>query len=177
VYSQYHKVYHPVSKGKSLIRVTIVDQDQTISFLANPETLRRLIAACSAGPANIGELLIAVDIYQRGIAAAIMADLMEFDKSLHQNGDAAIQASFSQARTAPQDSLPAFQVVDAITAQAAYDPGGGELVAIDLTSQTIRHSAGIVIARSGEVKVEAADKSPLPSVTYILPEKWAIQPL
>jgi len=63
------------------------------------------------------------------------------------------------------------------TAREAYDPGDGELVEIDLTSQVIRHSTGIEINHSGEVKVEVPDKSPFPSVTYILPEKWTIQPL
>ena len=160
-----------------MIRVTIVDREQTVSFLTNPETSQRLIAACSANPTSLEELLIATDIYQRGIAAAVMADLMEFDKSLHQNGGAVIHAAISQARAGREAFLPAFQVVDAITAQAAYEAGGGELVAIDLTNQAIRHSIGIEITHSGEVNVEAADKSPLPSVTYILPEKWTIQPL
>lgn len=158
-----------------MIRITIVDREQTISFLVSPETSQRLIAACSAGPDNLGELLIAADIYQRGIAAAVMADLMEFDKSLHQNGSAFIQTALNQAKDGQEAFLPAFQVVDAITAQKAYDPVDGELIAIDLTSQAIRHSAGLEIPRSGEVNVEAADKSPLPSVTYILPEKWTIQ--
>ncbi len=160
-----------------MIRVTIIDREQTISFLTHPETSQRLIAACSANPASLGELLITADIYQRGIAAAIMADLMEFDKSLHQNGEAAIHAALSQARARQETFVPAFQVVDAITAQEAYDQGSGELVAIDLTTQAIRHSAGIEISHSGDVKLGTADKSPLPSVTYILPEKWTIQPL
>jgi len=159
-----------------LIRVTIVDREQTVSFLTNPETSQRLIAACSANPASLEELLITADIYQRGIAAAVMADLMEFDKSLHQNGGAFIQNAMSQAKAGGDAFLPAFQVVDAITAQAAHEAGGGELVAIDLTDQAIRHTTGIEITHSGEVNVEAADKSPLPSVTYILPEKWTIQP-
>jgi hypothetical protein len=69
-----------------LIRITIQDTQQTISFPGDEDTLLRLVAGCSVNPTSLAELLIASDIYQRGIAAAIMADLMEFDKTLHREG-------------------------------------------------------------------------------------------
>ena len=158
-----------------MIRVTITDVEQTVSFLTNKETLLRLIAGCSANPASLGELLIAVDIYQRGLAAAIMADLMEFDKTLRQNGADFIHAAIGQARAKQEAFLPAFQVIDEITAQEASDTQRGELLVIDLDSQIIRVSSGLEITHSGEVNVEAEKKPPLPTVTYTLPEKWKFQ--
>jgi hypothetical protein len=160
-----------------LIRVTISDREQTVSFLADPETLRRLLAACSANPSSLGDLLIAADIYQRGLAAGIMADLMEFDKSLRQQGASGIHAAIRQARAEGKAFAPAFQVFDEITAEEASNPGSDELVAIDLIQQVIRPSAGIAITRSGEVDVAATDKSPRPTVTYILPKRWTMRPL
>ena len=158
-----------------MIRVTIIDSEQTVSFLTNKETLLRLIAGCSANPASLGELLIAVDIYQRGLAASVMADLMEFDKALRQNGVDFIHAAIGQARAKEEAFLPAFQVIDEITAKEAYDTQRGELVAIDLSRLIIRASSGLEITHSGEVNVEAGKKSPLPTVTYTLPEKWKFQ--
>jgi hypothetical protein len=160
-----------------LIRVTITDLEQTVSFLTDQATLQRLIAGCSANPASLGELLIAADIYQRGIAAAVMADLMEFDKAIRQNGTGFIHAAIAQAKARGETFQMTFQVIDEITAEEALNPRGGELVAIDLTSQVIQPSAGVEITRSGEVNVESIQQSPLPTVTYILPEKWTIQAL
>lgn len=160
-----------------MIRVTITDREQTISFLTTPEILQRLIAGCSANPANLGELLIAADIYQRGIAAAVMADLMEFDKAIRQHGPGSIHAAIAQARASGETFQMTFQVIDEITAEAAHNPLGSKLVAIDLTSQVIRPSAGVEVTRSGEVNVETGKQSPLPTVTYFLPEKWTIQAL
>lgn len=160
-----------------MIRVTITDREQTISFLTNPVTLQRLIAGCSANPASLGELLIAADIYQRGFAAAIMADMMEFDKAIRQNGADFLHAAIAQAETRGETFQMPFQIIDEITAEEAFNPRGGELVAIDLTNQVIRTSAGLEITRSGELNVESIQQSPLPTVTYILPEKWAIRAL
>jgi hypothetical protein len=160
-----------------MIRVTISDAEQTVSFLTNKETILRLIAGCSANPARLGELLIAADIYQRGLAAAVMADLMEFDKAIRQNGADFIHAAIAQARVKEETFLPAFQVIDEITAQEAYATHRGDLVAIDLARQIIRASAGLEITHSGEVNIEAETKSLLPTVTYTLPEKWKFQAL
>lgn len=106
-----------------------------------------------------------------------MADLMEFDKAIRQNGAGFIHSAIAQAKASGETFQLTFQVIDEITAEAAHKPLGGKLVAIDLNSQVIRPSAGVEVTRSGEVNVESEKQSPLPSVTYFLPEKWTIQAL
>ena len=160
-----------------LIRVTIIDREQKVSFLATQETMLRLVAGCSANPATLGELLVAADIYEPGIAAAVMADLMEFDKVIRQKGTAFIDTAITQSRTRQEEFRPAFQVINEVTEQEAYNPRGGQLVVIDLAGGVIRASAGVEISLSGEVKVEAGKKPPIPTVTYILPEHWTIETL
>jgi hypothetical protein len=160
-----------------LIRITITDHEQTVSFLTNRETLLRLIAGCSVNPASLEELLLATDIYQRGIAAAIMADLMEFDKAIHRKGADFLRAAISQARASGEAFAPAFQVVNAITAEEAFARRGCELAAIDLIRQVIRHSAGLDLTIAGEINVNTDRKPPAPTVTYILPQGWTIQAL
>ena len=51
-----------------------------------------------------------------------------------------------------------------------------EVVAADGFVRVFNNS-GMEIHRSGEVVVESGKQAPLPSVTYILPEKWMIRSL
>jgi hypothetical protein len=160
-----------------LIRITIQDSQQTISFPGDEDTLLRLVAGCSVNPTSLAELLIASDIYQRGIAAAIMADLMEFDKTLQRKGADHFRSIISQAQEQARPLDLTFQVFDEVTRQAATQPLAGELVLIDLSLQTIRASAGVSIPAAGEVRIRAGETSHHPTVTYILPQNWAIEPL
>jgi hypothetical protein len=159
----------------TLIRITIQDGQQTISFPSDEETLLRLVAGCSVNPTSLAELLIASDIYQRGIAAAIMAELMEFDKTLRREGPEFIHALISQAQGQPLELT--FQVFDEVTGRVASQPLASELVLIDLIHQTIRASAGVHIPSAGEVRIRAGDTVRNPKVTYILPQNWTVQPL
>jgi len=160
-----------------LIRITIQDGQQTISFPSDEQALLCLVAGCSVNPKSLAELLIASDIYQRGIAAAVMADLMEFDKTLRREGPDFIHALISQAQEQRQPLDLTFQVVDEVTAQAATQPVAGEMVLIDLLLQTIRASAGVHIPAAGEIRIRAGETARNPKVTYILPQNWTVQPL
>jgi len=160
-----------------LIRITIRDTQQTISFPSDEDILLRLVAGCSVNPTSLAELLIASDIYQRGIATAIMADLMEFDKTLRREGSDFIHTMISRSQEQGQSLDLTFQVFDEVTAQVAAQPEGGELVVIDLAVQTIRASAGVHIPTAGEVRIRAGETARNPTVTYILPQDWTIQPL
>ena len=161
----------------TLVRITITDHDQTVSFLSNRETLLRLVAGCSVNPASLEELLIATDIYQRGTAATLMADLMEFDKALRMKGADFIHAAIAQARTREEPLALAFQVIDDITTEEAFIMRGCDLVVIDLAQQVIQPSAGIVITSEGEINVDTDKKLIKPTVTYILPQEWTVQAL
>ena len=160
-----------------MIRITIMDTQQTISFPSDEEALLCLVAGCSVNPTSLAELLIASDIYRRGIAAAIMADLMEFDKTLRRKSPDFIHAMISRAQKQGQPLKLTFQVFDEVTGQVATQPGAGELVVIDLAVQTIRVSAGVHISTVGEVRIHAGESARNPTVTYILPQNWTIQPL
>lgn len=159
-----------------MIRITVKDRQQTISFPSDEQALLCLVAGCSVNPASLAELLIASDIYQRGIAAAIMADLMEFDKTLRREGPDFIHAMISQAQERGQPLDLTFQVFDEVTAQAATRPLAGELVLIDLILQTIQASAGVHIPVAGEVPIRAGETARSPKVTYILPQNWTVGP-
>ena len=160
-----------------MIRITIQDKQQIISFPGDEDTLLCLVAGCSVNPTSLAELLVASDVYHRGIAATIMAELMEFDKTLRQEGPDFIHDKISrhQKRGGPLDLT--FQVFDDLTRQVATQAVAGELVLIDLTVQTIRASAGVHIPAAGEVQIRAGETARKPTVTYILPQNWTVQPL
>lgn len=160
-----------------MLRITILDEKQTISFLAEETTMLRLIAGCSINPADLGELLIASDIYQRGLAAELMANLMDFDKAVHSQGPAFIHQACSQAEQAGRDLDMAFQVIDEITQEEAMRSRLCPLVVINLSARTIRTSPDVEILPAGEVRIQIGGVESERRVSYILPQEWKIEPL
>jgi hypothetical protein len=158
-----------------LIRVTILDTDQTISFLAEMPTVLRLVAGCSINPANLDELLIATDIYQRGLAAMLMSDLMEFDKTLRRKGADFIHQAITEAEQGGEALDLTFQVIDEITRMEAMRCRGCPLVIIDLKARQIHLSADVAIPPAGEVRIRVADTDTDRLVSYILPQDWKIE--
>lgn len=158
-----------------MIRVTIIDRQQTISFLADEATLVRLVAGCSVNPADLGELLIASDIYQPAIAAEIMSGLMEFDKTIQQKGPAFIHAAIGQTKARQRPFEMTFQVIDDITKEQAFESQESDLAVFDLPERVIRASQGVEISASGEVQVHPEKETTSPTVTYVLPQDWMIQ--
>jgi hypothetical protein len=149
-----------------MIRISLHDPHQTISFLASEATARRLVAACASRPDTIGELLVAAEVFEPGIATTIMADLMAFDKAIERHGPAYAAGAAAQGRP--------FQVVDDATAATARTPAGGALLLIDVAARRIHPSPTLAIPREGELL--AQDDSPTPRrITYTLPREWAIE--
>ncbi len=160
-----------------MIRVTIIDEQQTISFLASQDGLLRLVAGCSSNPRDAGELLIATDLYQRGIASAVMAGLMEFDKMVQRQGADSFHKALEQARQQEQPLEMTFQVIDEPSQEEALQPRACELAIIDLTACKMRTSPTLQISPSGEVRIHTGQTLTDKHVTYILPQQWKIETL
>lgn len=137
----------------------------------------RLVAGCSSNPGDTGELLIATDLYQRGIASAVMAGLMEFDKLLQRQGPGAFQEALEQAKQKEQPLAMSFQVIDEASQEEAIQPRACDLAIIDLTSCKILKTQGLEIPPSGEVRIHTGEKLTDKHVTYILPQQWKIEAL
>jgi hypothetical protein len=160
-----------------LVRVTIKDARQTVSFPTENATLLGLIASCSINPADLSELLIASDIYQRGLVARLMADLMTFDKTLHHQGADFIHQAIFQAEGKEQPLVMAFQVIDEITQNEAFHARNCQLAIIDLTAHAIRKSQDLEILPEGEVRIQIDGAETNRLVRYILPQGWVIENL
>ena len=166
---------HEPNTERELIRTTIRDTNQTISFLTNRDTVLQLVAGCTINPTNLGELLIATDTYQPGFAADLMADLMEFDKSLSREGSQFIHDAISLARAQGKTADFSFQVIDDSTEQEALRPKECDLVIFDLTQYRIEVSKGLDIPKSGEVHIQTTNGKTNSIVAFILPRNWTMQ--
>lgn len=160
-----------------MIRVTVKDPEQTISFLAEVETMIRLVAACSINPESIGQLLMAAETYERGFTTRIMAELMEFDKALEREGPEFIREAIAEAKNNDEAMAFTFQVIDESTELEALQPRNCQLVVLDLPKHLITVSEGLEIPVSGEVVIHSGEELTEQRVTYILPQIWRIEPL
>jgi hypothetical protein len=151
-----------------VLRITLRDGDQTISFVEGPQTARRLVAACASRPTTIGELLVAAEVFERGIAARLMGDLMAFDKGLQREGPAFANRALAGSA--------AFQVVDAATEEAALAPREDGLVLVDIPAQRIHHTPTIALSAEGEVAARDREGLSERRITYVLPNEWQLNP-
>ena len=104
-----------------------------------------------------------------------MSGLMDFDKTVHQEGPAFIHTALQQAKAGERPFGMTFQVIDDTTKELAFESREGDLAVFDLPEQVIRTSEGLEISASGDVRVEPEKMSSSPTVTYILPQDWVIQ--
>lgn len=157
-----------------MIRVTLKDQEQTISFLTTADTARRLVAGCAANPDGAGELLRATEIFQRGIAVALMSSLMDFDKALEQHGPTRARQSLDAASRSDALVWNAFQVVDAETESLAASPAPGGLLLLDLQHHAIAANGDFQLEVEGEILAHDGEELTDREITYVLPKAWSV---
>lgn len=157
-----------------MIRVTLKDPEQTISFLTTLDVARRLVAGCAANPDTAGELLRATEIFQRGIAVAVMNSLMDFDKALQQQGPAHARQSLSAASEGDALVWGAFQAVDAETETLSGAPAAGGLLRLDLQHRAITASGDFPIEAEGEILAHSGEELTDRAITYVLPKAWSV---
>jgi hypothetical protein len=163
-------------KPAEAARLTIHDSQQTISLFTDRDMATRFLAACSANPNTLEELLLATEVYQRGIATWLMGQLMEFDKAWRQQGSAYLQRAFDTATEGESRPL-IFEVVDELTKRTAFDPSEGALMVLDLPERRIRLTADLQIPREGHVLVRDGRQLTDRTITYILPQSWDFEAL
>lgn len=164
------------SEAAEAVRVTIDDGEQVVSFLAGRDTALRLVAGCAVNPRSLDELLLATEVYQRGIAAWLMADLMTFDKAWQREGEAYVQRAFGP-HAGTENQPVAFQVVDELTEAAAHAPAEGGLIAIDLPAHHVGVAGDVEVLREDQVLVHTGERLTDQAITYILPREWEVEPL
>lgn len=156
-------------------RVTLKDAAQTVTFLTDADIASRLIAGCSSNPGTIGELLLATEVFRRGITTAIMSGLIAFDKT-HQHEGPAQALALATAATDEGIIWGAVQVVDDQTRALAHDDGDTPLLVVDLAARTIRASGAFEVQTSGEIQAHDGKGLTGRAITYVLPQEWDVHP-
>lgn len=162
-------------RGLGPVRVTVKDQEETVSFLVEQGTLPRLVAACSISPASLGDLLVAADVYERGIAVHVMSELMEFDNAVRNQGLDHFRKTLKRARQRNELFERTFLVMDQLSRLEALRARGCPLVLFDLPERSICASDELGLTASGEVRIRDGEVTTDQTVSYFLPEGWSIE--
>src|SRR3970040_875366 len=99
----------------NLIRCTIVDRRGALSFVAHADALPSLVAACTANPAGLDELLALSEPYYRGVREYVETGLAVFDEMNVRGRYGAIHETL---RRTPPERQPVFRVVGSMTREA-----------------------------------------------------------
>jgi hypothetical protein len=160
---------------EDVIRLTVVDERGTVSFIAHWAAASSLTAACSHDPATLGELLAASQRYDRGLRDLVLNGLAVFDE--HNLPDD-LRAIHEQLKTLPPRNTPVFRVLDEVTRNASVTPVRAGVVIFNLRAKRIVQIENTYdpLTRTGEVNYHNGKFLSKRLLPYELPPSWSIVP-
>jgi hypothetical protein len=159
----------------NLMRMTIIDREGGVSFVAHGEALPALLKACATNPDGIGDLLERADPFYHGLRERVVNGLAMFDERNAGERNDAIHSALEHAR--PEES-PLFRVVDEVTREASLRPVKAGAVIINLVDRRIiqLQNGYQEITRTGRGRIWDGERMTNSAFTYRLPKAWAIVP-
>ncbi len=157
------------------VRLTVVDEKGTVSFLGPGHAIKMLTAACSRNPHTVEELLDLAAPYDGDFVASVQAGLAVFDEHNTPENPAAFHAV---AQAVSPDRLPPFRVVDELTRTLSLQPVGVGLVLYNLAARRIVQ----LVNRYGELlrqdrgRIRRGGEPTRLLYSYRLPDDWRILP-
>jgi hypothetical protein len=158
-----------------VMRMTVVDREGTVSFIAHSSAAHALTAACAEDPASLEELLTASQKYDRSLRDRVLDGLQVFDRH---NGPSNLAIIHGLLATLPPREVPVFRVLDAVTRQASLDSVRAGVVLFNLIDKRIVQIENTYepLARQGEVNYHNGRFLSIRQITYQLPSHWSIVP-
>ena len=158
-----------------VMRLTVIDAQGTVSFVARTSAARALAAACAADPSSLDDLLRAVERYDRGLRAMVLDGLAVFDRH---NRAADLRIIHGLLVTLPAREAPVFRVLDAVTLQASLEPVRAGVVLYNLLDRRIVQIQNTEepLARAGQVNYHTGQFLSTRRFEYTLPDYWQIVP-
>ncbi len=156
----------------NVMRFTVVDHREAVSFVADCLVLNRLVAACATNPASVRHFLGEVAQLQPDLAEYVESGLAVFDE--HNTPEDCRMIHHAIACCRPHE-LPVFRVVDDTTRQASLQPVKAGVLIFNLLDRRIVQIQNTYrqIERQGRFVV----RTPKARVhRYHLPEEWALVP-
>jgi hypothetical protein len=159
----------------NLLRLTIIDPQGGLSFVAHGEALPALMKACATNPASTDDLLVRSEPYYHGLQERVANGIAMFDERNTPGRYGAIHNALQQAR--PEES-PLFRVVDEVTREASLRPVKAGAVIINLVDRRIitLQNGYREITRTGRGEVLDGERMTGSRFTYRLPRAWALLP-
>lgn len=157
------------------MRMTVVDRNGTVSFVAHCSAAVALTAACSRDPATLGDLLDASVAYDRGLRRRILSGLAVFDEH---NLPGNLEVVHRQLETYAPGEMPPFRVLDSVTREASLRPVRAGIVLYNLVAKRIVQIENTYepLSRSGEVNFHNGQFLSIRLVPYQLSPFWSIVP-
>jgi hypothetical protein len=158
-----------------VMRLTVVDAEGAVSFIAHTSAAVALTAACAEDPATLGGLLHASQRYDKGLRGRVLEGLEVFDRH---NDRENLRIIHGLLATLPPREMPAFRVLDDVTRQASLDPVRAGLVLYNLVKKRIVQIQNTYepLARTGEVNYHNGKFLSMRLLKYELPPHWSIVP-
>lgn len=159
----------------NLVRCTIVDEQGTVSFVADGDALPALAAACAQSPLTLEQLLAITDGFYHDLRERVLNGLALFDELNAPGHYERIHQAF--AYCAPHEQ-PVFRVVDDVTREMSKQAVKAGVVLFNLRAKRIVQIQNSYreIRRSGRARVFDG-RGPTDAVfSYRLPRDWALVP-
>jgi len=157
-----------------MMRLTIIEERQTVSFVAPPHALKAITACCAAGAATVVEILAALQHYDAGLARQLRDQLAIFRE--HNTPE---DTRWIDQRLAEQpDYEPLFGVLSEPSRRASLEPARLGLVIFNVPARRIVQiqNSYANLERSDRGRVRRNGK-PVPTYySYTLPDDWSIVP-
>ena len=157
------------------IRLTVVDSEGTVSFIAHASAAVALAAACASNPTTLRELLDASTRFDKALRDKVLNGLAIFDEhNLPDN----LNAIHEQLETLAPRHTPVFRVFDPITREASLRPVRSGVVLYNLPARRIVQIENTYepLAPSGEVNYHNGKFLSIRLVPYKLSPDWTIVP-
>jgi hypothetical protein len=159
----------------TVMRLTIIDRDESVSFIAPGHGSKVLAAACSQRPADLAGLLDAAESYDADLIRYVRDGLATFDEHNTPDRYDAIHARLSAD---PPSRTPPFRVVDDVTRAASVQPAGAGLILYNLPARRIIQvqNSYSTILRRDRGRIRAAGRPTRRLYRYELPGDWSLVP-
>jgi hypothetical protein len=158
-----------------MMRFTVVEVEQAISFVAPPTALAILVSCCARDPQTIEALLTAVEGEDRQLIARVRSGLAVFDEHNAYGNYLHIHAAL---RADPKRFQPVFRVVDEVTRAASLQPFQWGVVVFNVAKKRIIQVQNTYaeVRREGHVPTFPEESVDGRQRVYRLPAQWRIVP-
>ncbi|MBI2861323.1 MAG: hypothetical protein HYX89_00730 [Chloroflexi bacterium] len=154
----------------NVLRCTVVEGRNVVSFVVDCEALPALVAACAEDPRSFPQLLASLARYDWRVEEYVASGLAVFDEL---NGEGDYEVIHEALCSLKPFELPVFRVVDEETRSASLEPVKAGIVILNLIDRRIVQILDSYqeVHRKGRVRRSTGGFQ-----RYELPSAWTVVP-